>query len=260
MIKKGFDATLDRFREISREGKKWIADLETKERMRTGISSLKVRYNRVFGYYIEVTKPNLPAVPSHYMRKQTLANAERFITQELQEYETQVLQAEEQTEALEYQLFLQVLKQVAAQVPRIQGIAQALAEIDVLSSLAEVAERYGYFRPQLNEGDTLIIVRGTASRSGADRPGGAFRSQRPLAERRGPANPDHHRPEHGREIDDHAAGGLDRHHGPDRKLCPGQRSQPEPGGPDLYPGGGHRRFSPREGAPSWWRWRRWLTS
>jgi DNA mismatch repair protein MutS len=160
LIKKGFDAALDRFRGVSKEGKTWIADLETKERMRTGISSLKVRYNRVFGYYIEVTKTNLSAVPSHYMRKQTLSNAERFITQELQEYETQVLQAEEQTEALEYQLFLQVLKEVAAQVPRIQGIAQALAEIDVLSSLAEVAERYGYFRPQLNEGDTLLISEG----------------------------------------------------------------------------------------------------
>jgi DNA mismatch repair protein MutS len=160
LIKKGFDAALDRFRGVSKEGKTWIADLETKERMRTGISSLKVRYNRVFGYYIEVTKTNLSAVPSHYMRKQTLSNAERFITQELQEYETQVLQAEEQTEALEYQLFLQVLKEVAAQVPRIQGIAQALAEIDVLSSLAEVAERYGYFRPQLDEGDTLLISEG----------------------------------------------------------------------------------------------------
>lgn len=160
LIKKGFDAALDRFRNVSKEGKTWIADLETKERMRTGISSLKVRFNGVFGYYIEVTKANLSAVPSHYMRKQTLSNAERFITQELQEYETQVLQAEEQTEALEYQLFLQVLKEVAAQVPRIQGIAQALAEIDVLSSLAEVAERYGYFRPQVNEGDTLLISEG----------------------------------------------------------------------------------------------------
>ena len=160
LIKKGLDPTLDRFRDIGREGKKWIADLEAKERMRTGISSLKVRYNKVFGYYIEVTKPNLPAVPAHYLRKQTVANAERFITQELQEYETQVLQAEEQTEALEYQLFLQVLRQVSSRVPQIQGVAHALAEIDVLSSLAEVAERHGYFRPQLNEGDTLMVNEG----------------------------------------------------------------------------------------------------
>ena len=160
LIKKGFDTTLDRYREISREGKGWIVDLEAKERMRTGITSLKVRFNRVFGYYIEVTKSNLPSVPSHYMRKQTLANAERFITQELQEYETQVLQAEEQTEALEFQLFQEVLKKVAAQIPCIQKIAQALAEVDVLSALADVAERYGYSRPQLSEGDSLTIVEG----------------------------------------------------------------------------------------------------
>lgn len=160
LIKKGFDSTLDRLREISREGKRWIADLETKERMRTGISSLKVRYNKVFGYYIEVTKPNLPSVPSHYMRKQTVSNAERFITQELQEYETQVLNAEEEKETLEYQIFLQVLEKVSAEVPKIQRIAQALAEIDVLSALAEVGERYGYNRPQLNEGDSLAISEG----------------------------------------------------------------------------------------------------
>ncbi len=160
LIKKGFDSTLDRLREISREGKRWIADLETKERMRTGISSLKVRYNKVFGYYIEVTKPNLPAVPSHYMRKQTVSNAERFITQELQEYETQVLNAEEEKETLEYQIFLQVLEKVSAEVPKIQRIAQALAEIDVLSALAEVGERYGYNRPQFNEGDSLAISEG----------------------------------------------------------------------------------------------------
>jgi len=160
LIKKGFDAALDRLREISREGKRWIADLETKERLRTGISSLKVRYNKVFGYYIEVTKANLPAVPSHYMRKQTLSNAERFITQELQEYETQVLNAEAEKDTLEYQIFLQVLGKVSAEVPRIQRIAQALAEIDVLLALAEVAERYGYNRPQFNEGDSLAISEG----------------------------------------------------------------------------------------------------
>jgi DNA mismatch repair protein MutS len=160
LIKKGFDATLDRYRDMGREGKGWIADLEAKERMRTGISSLKVRFNRVFGYYIEVTKANLSSVPSHYMRKQTLANAERFITPELQEYETQVLQAEEQSEALEYQLFQEVLQKVAAEVPRIQISAQALAEVDVLAALAEVAERYGYNRPQVGEGDSLVIVEG----------------------------------------------------------------------------------------------------
>jgi DNA mismatch repair protein MutS len=160
LIKAGFDPALDRLREVSHQGKKWIAELETGERMRTGISSLKIRYNNVFGYYIEVTKPNLSAVPAHYMRKQTLANAERFITQELQEYETQVLNAEEEKEALEYQIFLKVLGRVASVMPQIRKIAQALAEIDALSALAEVAERNGYCRPQLDEGNGLRILEG----------------------------------------------------------------------------------------------------
>ena len=160
LIKKGFDATLDRYREVSRQGKGWIADLEAKEKMETGISSLKVRFNRVFGYYLEVTKSNLPSVPARYMRKQTLVNAERFITPELQEYETQVLQAEEQTEALEYQLFQGVLKKVAARIPEIQKVAQALAEVDVLAALGEVAERYGYCRPQVSEGNDMGVVEG----------------------------------------------------------------------------------------------------
>jgi DNA mismatch repair protein MutS len=160
LIKPGFDKVLDGYKEIGREGKGGIADLEAAERMRTGISSLKVRFNRVFGYYIEVTKPNLPSVPPHYMRKQTLANAERFITQELQEYETRVLQAEEQVEALEYQLFREVLAQVARELPSIQETAQNVAEIDVLAALAEVADRYGYTRPRVDEGETLSITEG----------------------------------------------------------------------------------------------------
>ena len=160
LIKKGFDPTLDRLRQVSLEGKKWIAELETKERMRTGISSLKVRYNKVFGYYIEVTRANLSAVPSHYMRKQTLTNAERYITQELQEYEAQVLHAEEQKDALEHQLFLRVLGRVASSALKIQRIARTLAEVDVLSSLAEVAERNGYCRPRLDAGEAIKIIAG----------------------------------------------------------------------------------------------------
>ena len=113
LIKPDFDSNLDHLREIATKGKKWIVELESRERLATGISSLKVRYNRVFGYYIEVTKSNLPSVPPRYLRKQTLTNAERFITQELQEYETQVLTAEEQKDALEYEIFQQILGKVA---------------------------------------------------------------------------------------------------------------------------------------------------
>ncbi len=160
LIKKGYDAQLDHLREISWQGRKWIAELEAKERLRTGISSLKVRYNKVFGYYIEVTKPNLSLVPAHYIRKQTLANAERFITPELQEYETQVLTAEEKKDSLEYEIFKQILKKAAAQVEKIQRIAQAIAELDALSSLAEIAERYNYCCPYLDESLIVQIVEG----------------------------------------------------------------------------------------------------
>ncbi|MGC8811292.1 MAG: DNA mismatch repair protein MutS [bacterium] len=160
LIKKGYDAQLDHLREISWQGKKWIAELEAKERLRTGISSLKVRYNKVFGYYIEVTKPNLSLVPAHYIRKQTLANAERYLTPELQEYETQVLTAEEKKDSLEYEIFKQILKKAAAQVEKLQRIAQAIAEVDVLSSLAEIAERYNYCCPYLDESLTVQIVEG----------------------------------------------------------------------------------------------------
>ncbi len=160
LIKEGFDPALDQLREVSQEGKKWIAGLEAKERLRTGISSLKVRFNRVFGYYIEVTNSNLASVPPHYIRKQTLTNAERFITGELQEYETRVLKAEEQKDALEYQIFQQILAQVAAAVPKIQQASQIVAELDVLAGLAEAAERSGYCRPKLDEGGGLRITEG----------------------------------------------------------------------------------------------------
>lgn len=160
VIKKGFDSQLDKLREVSLQGRKGIAELEAKERLRTGISSLKVRYNKVFGYYIEITKPNLPLVPPHYIRKQTLANAERFITPELQEYEAQVLAAEEEKDSLEHQIFVQILKEAAGQVGKIQQIGRALAEIDVFCSLAEVAEKNNYCRPNLDEEARLQIVEG----------------------------------------------------------------------------------------------------
>jgi len=160
LIKPDFDSNLDHLREIATKGKKWIVELESRERLATGISSLKVRYNRVFGYYIEVTKPNLGAVPTRYLRKQTLTNAERFVTEELQEYETQVLTAEEQREAREYEIFQKILKQVATRISQIQRMAAVLAEIDVLSGLAEVAEQNRYCRPVLSAENILEIREG----------------------------------------------------------------------------------------------------
>ena len=160
LIKKGFNAELDELRSISSEGKGWIAGIEQRERERTGINSLKVSYNRVFGYYIEITRANLANVPQDFIRKQTLANAERFITPELKEFEEKVLGAEEKILDLEYRLFLQVRDNVAASTVRVQDMAGRLAVIDCLASLAEAAARNSYARPIILEGDLLKIVEG----------------------------------------------------------------------------------------------------
>jgi DNA mismatch repair protein MutS len=160
MIREGYRPELDELRSLSREGKGWIARLEVEERERTGISSLKVRFNRVFGYYIEVTKSQLSRIPGHYQRRQTLANAERYITPALQEYEEKVLGAEERMAILEYDLFQEVRQQVAMEARRIQQTAAALADLDVLQSLADLAHDRGYVRPQMEEGSDLQIIDG----------------------------------------------------------------------------------------------------
>ena len=160
LIKKGHNAELDELRSISTEGKGWIAGIEQRERERTGISSLKVSYNRVFGYYIEVTKTNLANVPADFIRKQTLANAERFITPELKEYEDKVLGAEEKILDLEYRLFQQVRDAVSLQTVRIQEMARRLAVLDCLASLAEAAAKNDYSRPSILDSDVLKIVEG----------------------------------------------------------------------------------------------------
>ena len=133
MIRDGFDAALDELRNATRGGKDWIAKLQADEIARTGIPSLKVRFNSVFGYYIEVTKANLDKVPPHYIRKQTIANGERYITPELKEMEGKILGAEERSVKLEYELFQRVREEVLGQLPKIQQTAAALAQLDVLA-------------------------------------------------------------------------------------------------------------------------------
>ncbi len=160
LVKSNYHKELDDLRKIGREGKGWILRLEAEERKKTGISSLKVRYNQVFGYYIEVTKSNLHLVPQHYERRQTLVNAERFITPELKEFEAKVLGAEEAICQLEYRLFEEIRKQVSDQTPRLQKTASAIAVIDILCSLAEVADRYDYNRPAVDEGEEILIEDG----------------------------------------------------------------------------------------------------
>jgi DNA mismatch repair protein MutS len=171
----GIDRELDELRTISRSGKQVIAEMEERERARTGIASLKVRYNRVFGYYIEVSKSNLHAVPADYHRKQTIAGGERFITPALKEYEDKVLGADERILERELEIFEALRAAVAAEAPRIQATARALAALDVLAAFAEDAALNNYTKPHVHDGDDMIVfdsrhpvVERRASATGAD--------------------------------------------------------------------------------------------
>jgi len=154
----GLDAALDELRTISRSGKQVIAQLEERERARTGIASLKIRYNRVFGYYIEVSKSNLHAVPADYHRKQTIAGGERFITPALKEHEERVLGADERIIECEVEIFDALRAAVGAEAPRIQASARALAGLDVLAALADVAAVNNYTKPQIHDGDDIAVL------------------------------------------------------------------------------------------------------
>ncbi len=157
VIKGGYSEELDGLRGIRDGAVDWIAELQGTERERTGIASLKVGYNRVFGYYIEVSKANLAKVPETYQRRQTLTNAERYITPELKEWESKVLGAEEQIGSLEQELFREVRESIAAQLGRLQDLANRVALVDVFSALAHIAERNGYTRPHVDSEDRLAI-------------------------------------------------------------------------------------------------------
>ena len=157
LIRDGFDAALDELRLATREGKDWIAKLQQDEIQRTGIASLKVRFNSVFGYYIEVTKANLDKVPPEYVRKQTIANGERFITPDLKEKEGKILGAEERSMKLEYELFQRVREEVLGSLKEIQQTASALADLDVLGSLAEAARLQNYCRPKVSSDGVLMV-------------------------------------------------------------------------------------------------------
>ncbi len=159
VIKRGYDDELDELRETEREGKAWIDDLEEQERERTGIDSLKVGHNSVHGYYIEVTNPNLDSVPDDYERRQTLKNSERFYTPELKEREDEILRAENRADDLEHELFRDVRSTVAAESERVQAVADALAQLDVVAALGEVAATRDYARPEIG-GDGIRIEEG----------------------------------------------------------------------------------------------------
>ncbi|QAT25960.1 DNA mismatch repair protein MutS [Weissella cibaria] len=161
VIRAGHNTRLDEYRSVMKNGKQWLAELEAKERSETGISSLKIGFNKVFGYYIEVTKANIDKLdPDRYTRKQTLVNAERFITPELKDREQMILEAETKSSDLEYQLFTEVREQIKNNITRIQKLAATLAELDVLQSLATVAEDYKFTRPELTDKQRLVIKDG----------------------------------------------------------------------------------------------------
>lgn len=158
MFKEGYNQELDILRRASTEGKDWIAEYQIREQERTGIKNLKVRFNKVFGYYIEVSKTNLSMVPADYIRKQTIVNGERYITPELKEIEDKVLGADEKSRALEFELFQELREKVVSRIVDIQRTSRALAAIDCLGSMAEIAQKYNYVRPKISE-DTVLDIR-----------------------------------------------------------------------------------------------------
>lgn len=160
LIKTGYDPDIDKFREASVKGKFWLTELEKKEKERTGIKSLKVGFNKVFGYYIEVTKTNLHLVPENYIRKQTLANSERYITEELKKYESLILNAEGKLQDLEYEVFCQIRDQVIEQIPRLKQSAYCISVLDCLISLAEVSYKNNYVKPEITLYDEINIKEG----------------------------------------------------------------------------------------------------
>ncbi|MCF6311493.1 MAG: DNA mismatch repair protein MutS [Verrucomicrobiales bacterium] len=160
IFRDGYHATIDEIRAAATEGKQWVAKLQQDEIERTGVKSLKVKFNAVFGYFIEITKSNLGSVPDNYIRKQTMANAERFITPELKEVENKILGADERLRTLEYEEFLNLRESVLEHLQDIQDTAAALAEVDVLAGLAETAQLYNYCRPLLNQSRNLYIKEG----------------------------------------------------------------------------------------------------
>jgi DNA mismatch repair protein MutS len=160
LVRDGYDKEVDELRGMISGGKDWITDLRNKEVKRSGINSLKVGYNSVFGYYIEITKPNLSMVPSDYIRKQTLVSAERFITEELKEYETKIIGAEDRIKGLEYEIFSGLREKVSGQIERLKRASDAVSDLDVFASLAEVAVKNKYVRPEVTREDELRIIEG----------------------------------------------------------------------------------------------------
>ena len=253
LIRDGYDAGLDELRRAGREGKDWIARLQQQEIERTGIPSLKVRFNSVFGYYIEITKANLDKVPPDYVRKQTVANGERYITPELKEMEGKILGAEERALKVEYELFLEVRGAVVAQLEPIQKTARALAQLDVLAAFAETARMYRYCRPEVKDEGVLRVREGRHPVLEQVPGGGAFCAQRCRTGLAQPADRADHRPEHGGQEHVFAAGrpvGVAGAHG---LVCARQRGAASTWWTAFSRGSAPATIFPGANRRSWWK-------
>ncbi len=243
LIRAGYAAEVDQLRSLRHDGKSWISALESRERARTGIASLKVRYNKVFGYYIEVTNANLKLVPSDYQRKQTIAGGERFVTPELKEYEAKVLGAEERLCALEAELFVALVGEVSRHLPAIGSTARAFARLDTLRSLAEIAVDGRYVRPDARPVGRARHPRRTPPGRRAHAAARALRPERHGARSGSRADRDPHRTEHGRQVDVPTPDRADRADGADGQLRARLERENRCGRPHLH--AGRRRRQPR---------------
>ena len=250
VIADGYDSELDELRAIQNDCGAFLLDLETRERARTGIANLRVEYNRVHGFYIEVTHANAQKVPDDYRRRQTLKNAERYITPELKTFEDKALSAQERALAREKLLFDQLLEALAEHIPDLRALAAALAELDLLTTFAERSAALNLCRPSFTDEERIDIDGGPPS--GGRAAGGHLRSQRPAPVAGAPPAADH-RPEHGRQVHLHAPGRAHRAAGALRLLRAGEPRRASarwtPSSPASAP-----PTTWRAGArPSWWR-------
>ena len=237
LIKKGFNPELDELTTLQRDARAYLARIEAEEREKTKINSLKIGYNQVFGYYIEVTKPHLHLVPEYFQRRQTLVNAERFITPELKELEAKILTAEDRIIELNYELFCRTREEVAAKAQEIRRDARELGRLDAMLSLAEVAAQHGYNRPVVDQGDVIEIKAGRHPVIEALRPGENFIPNDIRLDSSDHQILDHHRAEHGGQVNRAAPGRSDRSARPDRVVCARGVRADRRGGPDFHEGG-----------------------
>jgi DNA mismatch repair protein MutS len=243
VIAAGIDGELDELRDLSRNSKLYLVQVEQRERQRTGIGSLKVKFNSIFGYYLEVSKANLHLVPADYERKQTLVNAERFTTPELKQYESKILDAQEKIVEIERRMFAELRSAIAAEARRIRQTALAVAEVDVLASFAHVGAVRHYCRPQLDDSSDLEILEGR--HPVVELQERAFRSQRSLSQRDDPRSSFTNRPEHGRQVDLPSPDRAHRDHGAYGVVRPCPLSSVGAGGSRLHAHRRQRQFSAR---------------